>query len=297
MKHYTIGFANLDDTQNPFTIAVRKSLEREAKKHENVTLIVRDNNMNTPTAKANAREFAELNVDLVIMFHIDERANMEVLAPIYQKQIPTISVDIPIPLTTFFGINAEKAGIQVGEALADWIDKHWEGKLDKLVVLTEYRVLDIFRKRFDYALEVLRERKLLDNDNLLNLDNGGDADITAERMVQVLKTWGQYERIGIITMNDKIAVGALRAARELNREHHVAVGSYDGTEVAIQEFQKPNSRLIVSPSFRSGAYGTQLMALALQMLKGEHMAPNQYVDPYPLTRDNYYTYLPILANE
>lgn len=73
MTEFTIGFANQDE-KNPFAVAVRQALEAEVAQHPDLRLIVRDNDLDTEKAKAHALEFAEIPVDLAIIFHIDERA-------------------------------------------------------------------------------------------------------------------------------------------------------------------------------------------------------------------------------
>lgn len=287
MSAYKIGFANLDE-KNPFTVSVREHLEAVAAQAPDIELIVRDNDLNTERAKANAQEFAALPVDLAIMFHIDERAGLEIISPLRTRRIPVISIDIPILTTTFFGIDPVRAGRVAGEAMADWVNAHWGGEIEKVLVMTEYRTLDIFQQRFEHAVEALTERTNFNPKHLLNMDNGGQRDTAAERVKMVLNGgWQEQHKIVIICMNDKIAAGVLDGVRELQREEDVAVLSYDGTDVAMAEFQRPGSRFIVSPSFRADIYGVRLIDLARRILQGETVPPRNLVEPTPLTRDNF----------
>lgn len=286
----TIGFANLDE-QNPFAVSVREHLQATAAQYPEIKLIVRDNASDNERARDNINDFMREGVDLAIMFHIDERAGFELIRPLQYRRIPVISVDIPIPMTTFFGIDADLAGSMAGNALADWINAHWGGRLDKVMVMTEYRVLDVFQRRFDFAIEALIERLGFSRENLLMIDHGSQRDISSERTQQVLKTWSDFHHIGIVAMNDHVAMGALDAARSAGREADVAVISYDGTYLALQEFTNPNSRLIVSPSFRPDVYGEQLLNVSLKILNGETVPHQNLVEPLCLTRDNYLKYV------
>lgn len=289
-QRYVIGFSNLDE-QNPFTVKVREYLQEEAAKRGNIDLIVRDNDLNTKKAMANAREFASIPVDLAIVFHIDERANLEVIMPLKFKKIPVIAIDIPIPTAIYFGINNDEVGAMAGEAIGQWVKTNWQGQIDKVVVLTEQRVLDVFQRRFNSALDALKHVVDYNFDQVLRIDNGGTREITAERVSTVLNNWNDQHHIVVICMNDKIASGVLDAARSLNREDDIAVLSYDGTHVAIEEFQKPNSGLIVSPSFQPHLYGKGLIDLSLRILKGEDIPAWNYVQPLCLTRDNFKAYI------
>lgn len=291
MADHIIGFSNLDE-HNPFTRQVREHLEAFALQDPQIDLIVRDNDLDTEKAKRNAQEFADANVDAAIIFHIDERANEEVVLPLRLKQIPIVCVDIPIQRSIYFGINNPEVGAMAGNILAEWINNHWNGQLDKTLVLTEYRILDIFRQRFDSAVQRLETHvSTFDRDHLLYLDNGGRRDITAQRVTDVMNSWSNQEHIAIICMNDSIARGALDAVRDLRRENHVAMLSYDGTPVAIEEFRTPNSPLIASPWLRPKVYGKRLLEIATQLVEKQHVPQWNYVEVLPLSRDNYQDYL------
>jgi simple sugar transport system substrate-binding protein len=111
---YTVGFSNLND-RHPFAITVRRGLEDAAAAYPDIKLILRDNAMDNDRASANAREFAAMPVDLVIHYHLDERANSRIVAPLSAQRIPIIAVDVPVvPWVTYFGANNQQVGLLVG---------------------------------------------------------------------------------------------------------------------------------------------------------------------------------------
>jgi hypothetical protein len=61
----------------------------------------------------------------------------------------------------------------------------------------------------------------------------------------------------------------------------------------MQEFQRADSRLIVSPSFRADLYGQQLTELSRRILSGEKVERAHYVEPLCLTRENYADYVTV----
>lgn len=284
---FTIGFANLDEQNNPFSRAVAESLRASAAVYPNLRLLMRDNAMDSARAAQNMADFQAANVDLLIMYHIDERMGVELVAPLWRRNIPIIAVDIPIQTSIFFGIDTNAAGLMVGRAMVDWVQKNWAGRLDKLLVLTEYRVLELAKLRFRSALEVIGAELDFDLSNhLLELDNGDEGVVIQERVQQVMRTWGNYQHIGIICMNDKMASHVLTVVRALEREQDVIVGSYDGTPVAYEEFKRPFSRLLVSPSFEPQLYGAGLIELSLRILNGERVPRENYIQPRSLMRDD-----------
>jgi len=284
-----IGFSNVSE-QNPFTKQVRENLEAVAARTPNVELIVRDNALSTPRAIANAKEFAEANVDVAIIFHIDERAGQDVVAPLQLKQIPVIAIDIPIGRTVYFGLDNKAVGIAAGEVLADWIETHWDGQIDKTLVVAEYRLLEFFQQRFNCAVDVLEERiPSFSRDHTLYIDNGGTPDVTAERVGVVLDRWQDFHHIAVVCMNDDVAVGTLRAIHERGRAEDVALLSHDGTYVALEEFQRPEKdrAMVVSTLLKAEIYGERLIELASRLARGEQVEPWNYVKTFPITPENF----------
>ena len=96
---YTIGFANQSEAYD-FPVVVRKSLEKAAAEYSNVNLIVRDNNLDDATALANIEEFADIPVDLAIIYHLGQRIGPTLSSTLLKKKIKMIAVDIPIPLSS-----------------------------------------------------------------------------------------------------------------------------------------------------------------------------------------------------
>lgn len=293
-KPFVLGFSNLDE-KNPFAVQVREYLQHEVAKHPNVQLVIRDNDLNTAKAVANVREFAQYPVDMAIVFHIDERAGSDLVIPLMLKRIPTICIDIPLADAIFLGIDAYRAGTYAGNALAEWININWHGRIDKVLVLVEQRTLDVMLSRFTYALTAIAESVMYDRNSVLYLDNGGGDESCIDRVRRVLEVWEDERHIAVLAMNDKVAAAALTAVRAMNREQDIAMLSFDGTPVALQEFRNPESRLITSPSFRPDLYAQKLMDLVMYYAGGGRPPTKNYIEPYALTRYNVDEYLTLMG--
>lgn len=283
---YVIGFANLDDN-NPFTRLVGEHFEAEIARFPDLSVMMRTNNLNTERAMANVREFCAHPVDLAIIFHVDDLAGTQLVMPFHQQRIPIVCIDIPLSTAIFFGTDVRTAGKCAGTAMGEWVRDNWQSQIDRVLVMTEPRTLDVFKLRFDSALDSLADVVPYPSESVFYLDNGADADISRQRVASILNTWPDDRHIVIICMNDKIAEGVLKGVREVDRESDVAVLSYDGTQVALDEFRRPDSRLIVSPSFRADEYGRQLVELSRRILSGERVPRRNYVQPICVTRENY----------
>ncbi len=290
---YLIGFSNIYE-QNPFTAEVRRQVEDYADAHPQVDIIVRDNDRDTPRAVRNSQEFADADVDVAIIFHIDQRAGEEVALPLRLKNIPIISVDIPIDRTIYFGLNNERVGREAGQVLADWIKTHWDGQIDKTLVIAEQLLLRFFQQRFLCALDVLEEEiPAYSRNNTLFVDNGQSPEVTAERVGNVIDRWHNQEHIAVVCMNDDVAVGALDAIYKQGRAEHVAMLSHDGTQIALDDFQREDGVMVVSTLLQAEEYGEKLIDLAVKLASGEQVEQWNYAETIPITPENYREYIDI----
>jgi ribose transport system substrate-binding protein len=94
------------------------------------------------------------------------------------------------------------------------------------------------------------------------------------------------------SINDSVALGAVRAFAEAGRSEHCAVVGQNGTIAARAELREPNSRLIGSVGFFPEKYGEHLVALALSILRGESTPTAVFVKHTLITRQNVDSYYP-----
>lgn len=282
---YTIGFSNLTE-ESPFCVTVRESLEAAVEQHSNIRLICRDNALDDERALANAGYFAELPVDLGIIFHINERIGPKLAQMLMVKRIPIIAVDVPIPLTTYFGVDNRRVGALLGHALVDWVNKHWGGKLDKVLATSETRVLESVRVRTSSTIDVLGSLPGFNPENVLFIDSGHNRDLTIEFAMNILQRWSEFHHIAAVGFSEDSILGIVEAVRRLGRESDTAVVGQSGTEKSFAELRTPGTPLIAVTNYRPQDYGPHLLELALRVFNGEKLPPQNYIEPYLYTPEN-----------
>jgi ribose transport system substrate-binding protein len=283
---YLLGFANSDETIE-FAANIRRGLEKAVTVHPEFELISRDNASDTTKTLAHIDEFAHLPVDLAIIYHLDESMALSLVSPLKEKQIPVISVEHPIPMTTFLGLDDASLGRMAAEEVGRWVQKNWNGQIDKVVALIDPRRFGGHLKRFSAAISTLKRYARFNDDQVLYLDSSSQPAVAGERFGRLLDTWIAYHHLVVMTAGDLTAVAVLNAARAVNRESDLAVLSGNGLQPAIDEFQKPFSRLLVSPAVYPERYGEYLIDLARRLLKGEPVPSVNWIEPVVLSRENW----------
>lgn len=283
-KKLRFGFGS-QSAEMPFSEAVAASL-RTAATAVGVDLMVLDNRYDAEAAKENAEIFVRENVDIIIEFQIDEHAAPVIADKIAEARIPLIAVDIPHPHAVYFGVDNYRVGREAGELLAEFSINHWGGRMDWMIGLGIEEAGPLVQSRITGAFEGVKARlPNLPVESFVRIDGRGMRDKSYKAVLEFLNRHPKDKRILIATANDTSALGAIAAVRELQREKHVAVVGQDCLEEMVVEMQRPGSPAIASISHEAGLYGPRLIDIGLALLRGEKVAPYNYVEHRAVTAD------------
>ena len=278
-KHgYRIGFANLSE-KLPFAVDVRKSIERAAQKAGDIDLVLADNQLNPETALKVAESFLSQHLNLVIEYQIDEQMGNRIMSLFRDAGIPVISVDIPMIGATYFGVDNYRSGHMAGVALGEWVRDHWDGQYDRVLILEEPRAGAVPATRIQSQLEGFTAVVgPIPESRALALNSGNTWEISERGVLATLKRLPGLHRLAVICFNDDAAIGALEAARKLNREQDIAIVGQGADRRVRIELERPGSRIIGSTAFSPEEYGQKLIALALSLLRHEQVPPAVYME-------------------
>lgn len=255
---FRIGFANLTKT-SAYAMDVQQSLIDAVNQRSDIELICLDNDLDDQIALENAYKFSSQQLDYVIFFHINERLGMEIQSIL--KNIPILTIDIPFPSTIHFGINNRQAGVILGESLSDWIISNWNGQIDKILALVDYRVLDTLRDRTTYAVEAFKKQLTIQQDIVLYLDSGNNQTTTINNASQVFNRWSDNQRIVVFGFNADSTYGILEAAKQTGILENIAIAGHAADKYILEEIQKDNSHIISVSYYDPRNYGEQIMQI------------------------------------
>lgn len=274
-KAFILGFANLTES-SPYSIAVRESLEQAIAHDPDIHLIVRDNDLNDKLALENAQAFRDAGADMVVFFHINERIGMQIRSILQLSTL--LSIDIPIPLASHFGLNNAQSGEIVGEALVHWVQEHWGGHIDKVLALIDSRVLETIRMRTTNTISTLQQYLSLKDTDVFYLDCGNTRDKTYQNSVPVLQSWAQYEHIAMVGFNADSTFGLLDAAAHIGISDKVVVVGHAADDDILAEVQKPDSPVIAVSHYDPAKYGAEIYKLVEMVRRGERLPNVTYAD-------------------
>ena len=285
-RHYRIGFANQDE-RLPFSVDVRRGLERAAKAAGNIDLTLADNRLDPDTALQVAQRFLTQKLDLVIEYQLDEMIGNRLMSLFQEAGLPVISVDIPMVGATFFGIDNYRAGRMAGEALGEWARLNWAGRYDHVLILEEPRAGALPAARLQGQLDGLQAiLGAIPAERQTRLNSGNTGEVSCEQTLLALRRLRSERHLLVVCFNDDAALGALQAARQAGRLNDVAIVGQGADRPMRRELRRPGSRIIGSTAFSPEKYGASLVALALRLLRGEPVPPAEYIQPVLITPQN-----------
>jgi ribose transport system substrate-binding protein len=276
-RKWRIGFANLTEQQD-FSVAVRQSIERAAAEIGTVELILADNESDPAIALENARRMLDAKVDLVIEYQQDERTNYVLMDMFRTAGVRVVAIDIPMPGAAYFGADNYRAGRLAGEAAVQWIQKKWNGKLDKVVCLEQSESGSIPAARIHGALVTLRAVFQLQESDILHYDTRGGLDESRTAATQALRNipWGR--KVLFIGINANSTLGALEAAEVLGRQGSTAIVSQNVSKRIRRELRRGNPMLIGGVDYFPHIYGERVLQMSLETLAGHSVPPAAYTE-------------------
>jgi ribose transport system substrate-binding protein len=179
-----------------------------------------------------------------------------------------------------------RVGVEAGEALAQHALHNWDGKVEWILGLDLPEAGTLVQSRITGAFEGVRSSIAdMPDECFVRMDGRGMRDRSRKLISDFLQRHPKDKHILIAAANDSSALGALDGVRDQKREKHVVIIGQDCIADAQAEMRKLNSPLIGSISHEGSAYGEKLIHLGLSLLRGQTVAPYNYVSHKLVTRD------------
>lgn len=282
-KPYRIGFASQGGLK--FAQEVQHSIELAAMR-ENVQLITVDNRYSAREALRNADLLIRERVDLVLEFQTYERVAPVIASKFLEADVPVIAIEVPHPGATYFGANNYKAGLIAGRALGRWARENWGGKFDQLLLLELPIAGSLVELRITGLVDGLHAAlPEVANVPAVHLNGRGDFEQVLETMRQFLRRT-RAKRTLIGTVNDVCALAAVRAYEEVGASDRIAIASQNCIPEMRDELRRPDTRLVGSVAYFPERYGSEIIPLALGILRKKTQTQTVFVKHQLVTPRN-----------
>ena len=275
-RRLRFGFA-VQSAEMPYSEAVAQSVSAAAAA-SGVELLLLDNRYDPAVAVSNAEEFVAKRVDLVLEFQVEEAAAPRVAHIFKKADIPLVAIDVPHPNSTYFGVDNFEVGYEAASVLAQYAQRKWKGKVDRVVGVGFIEAGSFVQNRITGAFDGIRERfKELAPEQFVQIEGRGRRDASTRAMSELLRSCRPGEHTLVASATDSSALGVLDAVREAGLEENFAIVGQDCIPEVMEELRRGTSAIIGSISHEPETYGPRLIQLGIAILRGYTVPPYNYV--------------------
>ena len=298
-------FANAT-ASGPLFVGMQEGVQRSADA-AGVELKLYNNNFDGETALRNAQLMVQDQPDFIIMYNAVEGVGARIGKTFNDAGIPCIAVNVPFPGCAWFNLSNKDIGTETGKVAAEAAKaKGWTGE-DTTVVLVQnatageevnhsvmyfYEAVAQNMPGMDQiaATDITRQTTTM-GDNLIQVDGQSALEPSYTAVKNVLPTIPEGRHILIQTPNDDSAMGAWRAIVEANRVDDALITGLGGGEEGLKQLRE-NPNWVAEGDIFFPFWGQYLVAMALEMLKGDVPPERTAAPQIVLTKETVDQYYP-----
>lgn len=262
-KKVRVAFANYNDEQS-FGSIVLRGVQAAAKQRPDIEMIYYDNKSDAARSVENARAATVVKPDVYINYNVTPATNPQIGRVLKDAGIPVLSVQTRVPDTPIFAVDNALSGYEACRGLAREAKKRWGGKPPVIFLLPYPEGGPLFLERTDACRKAMGEEfpGVPMQEQSTKNDTGHARAVTTDFL-----TRNAGQKIIIWAHVDSMAIAALTAARNSNREADVLFSATGGEAAVFPEIRKADGTYIGTFSFFPENWGQDILDLAVKLAR------------------------------
>jgi ribose transport system substrate-binding protein len=285
-----VGYISLGESI-PFVSLVTNGILEEAEK-AGVEVVVCDSEIDAAKAIACAQNLKVQEVQAVLNFQLFEDSSAEVCTA--YGDLPTIAIDIvqePCQVA-FMGADNTLAGTIAGKYVGDALKAENDCDYEAVVTLDTKGAGATTLARMNGMIAGFEEAcGAIPEDKFKSIDVGGTTDLALEKFGNQLSAIPPGGIIAVLSLNDDMSLGAFAAARTAGREGELRLAGQGADPTSWKEIAC-NPGWLADTAYFPDRYGTILIPAVVDLLNGETLPENLFVEHEVVTKDNVRTLFP-----
>lgn len=274
---YVIGVSQCSNDE--WRIQMNREIQREALFFPNTKLVIKSANDNSRQQIQDIQSLLDQKVDLLIVSPNEAEAITPIIEKAYEAGIPVVLVDRKIKsshYTAYLGAD----NYEIGRRIGDYIQERL-GRKGKIIELTGLKGSTPAEERHQGLLDELRSTRDIE---ILGSVSAAWQEKKAEQIFDsILSCQPQVDVL--IAQNDRMALGAYRAAQKKQRNDEIVfigVDALSGSGMGVDLVQKG----VLDASFIYPTAGDSLLRLAMHILRHEPYQKENILSTALVNRQN-----------
>lgn len=270
----------------PFVQLVKKSVVAASKK-AGVKVYTCESNGDAQAAVNCAAQFKTQGVQGILNFQPVQAAGPRVCAA--GPKVPVIAFDIvqkPCQ-TVFYGANNSKAGFLAGKALGQFAKKQFNCKIDAMVSMEAPAVGIVNNERVNGMISGYSSLCGKPS-NWIRVDGKGTTDTAIQPATDTLTRLSGDHTIMVVSLNDDMAIGMIKAAQSSNRlgDIYVAGQGADPTSWPYLCGKQAFKNWEADTAYFPELYGFRTVPILVNLIKGRKEPKTVYTNHKVVTPSN-----------
>lgn len=266
-KKVRVAFANFND-EHSFGSIVLRGVQAAAKQRPDIEMIYYDNKSDAARSVENARAATVVKPDVYIGYNVNPATNPQIGRVLKDAGIPVLSVQTRVPDTPIFAVDNAKSGYEACRGLSQEAKKRWGPKPPVIFLLPFPEGGPLFLERTDACKKALGEEfpgAPIQEQSTKN-DTGHTRAVTTDFL-----TRNPNQKVIIWAHVDSMAIAALTATRNANREADLLVSATGGEAAVLPEIRRPNGAYVGTFSFFPENWGQDILELAVKVARKQNV--------------------------
>lgn len=277
-KRITVG-VSMQGFDSPYVLSVKKYFEEIIKERTDIDAIILDGQSNPEKQVSQIENFISRKVDVIILNPISYDGCAPAVEAANKANIPIITLITQVinqeKCASFVGSDHKESGIIEAKMMANYLN----GK-GKIVILEGVMGIDAQLRRLAGYKDILSGFPDIE---VIGMQTAAWQRIEAYAIVENWILTGKKFN-AVLSENDNMAMGALRAIEEAGLQNEIKVFGIDGDDDALQAVKDGRLEGTVFQDARSQA--EKAVECAVRLSKGG-VVEDKYVIPFrPVNKDN-----------
>lgn len=239
----------------------------------------------------NGATFLAQNVDAIVDFGCDLNFGNTLVQMAAEKDVPVVCIDVAYEGGYFFGANNDQAGTILGEAMADWINKHWDGQVDAIYEETNTLNSPVVALRTQNAVKALQNELGIEDDIVFQAELSQESsDGVKQKTVDYLSGNPDKEHVAYISMSMANLPPVIGGVETTGKSDVICFGTHSEERFIFDHFDttpEEDDNVVGCVAYRPMQYGEYVGKMLEKLFKGETLEKETLMDHVVITRENY----------
>jgi DeoR/GlpR family transcriptional regulator of sugar metabolism/DNA-binding LacI/PurR family transcriptional regulator len=284
-KKFRIGLL-VNKDRGFFIQEVYNSILDSVAAHENLSLEIHETDRGFYSTVRNADVLLNERPDLVINFSLCVESLSYIGDKYRSRGVRLMTIDLQDRESVYFGADNALAGALAAKHTIDYIQRQWNGRLDRIVVFTRHDIDPVTNLRVVSVVERIQEEICFSSPEPEIIEWDSPNETPTEELMKLLLDVPKNDKMLFITFHLPHILRSYELITQHRNAKDTLIVGQNFNEQVGELMRRPDSPILGCVHYSPERYGAKILEIALRMLNGEKVAPVNYTTHTWISRES-----------